>query len=126
MADADSAGVAFDPVNNEQFAMGAIVHPAPMVPAEFVVDAHLSAGIARRFQQLLVHGARADPVEQDVNTHAPLCRLGQRLAELASDFVAKDERLERDAGGGALDGVEHRREGLVAVEQNTHVVAGYD
>ena len=111
-------------VHDEHLAVGAVVHLQGAEPVQWPEPADVDLGVGHVVEEPAVHGARPERVEQD--SHADPCPRpgtqpsGQLLADLALPI---DEGQEVDGALGGVDGLEHRREDLVAVAQDLDAVA---
>ena len=123
-AHAHAAGEPDLAVDDQHLAVRAVVEPAEVIPGRRVVDLQVASGGARRREQRVVHGARAQPVEQHVHLHAATRGLRQFIDERGADRIAKHEGLERDVGLRGANRVDHRRIDLRAVDQRRDLVAG--
>ena len=127
VADPDAAGEADVAVDDQQLAMGAVVHAIEVVPAQGMELAHLHPGVAHLLELLLLHLVAADPVQQDVDLDAGAGPLGQGLGEVVADLARPvDVGLEIDGVLRAADRLEHRGEDLVPVLQRREAVAADD
>ena len=84
---ADAACEADRAVDDQQLAMGTIVHPGEAVPAQWVVPVDLDAGPPHLVDEGAVHLLAAYPVKHHVNLDAVSRPIAQRFSELAPDVA---------------------------------------
>src|ERR1700730_14702186 len=90
-----TAGECDFPIDNQQFAMAAIVVTTRIEPEGAVIFHHVDAGTAQPFPILLAHRAGSLRVENGVNGDAGTRPFGPRLAKLARNLsIPKDVGLE--------------------------------
>jgi hypothetical protein len=118
IADAHAAGEAHAAVDDEDFAVGAVVEMGEVIPAGRVVAQDDAAGGAQLVDEALVHAHGAGPVKEDEDAHAGAGAGGEGVGELLADVTRPvDVGFEGDGFQGAVDGGEHGREDGVAVEE---------
>ena len=124
VGDADPTGEPDGLVGDQHLAVGAVVDLAGPEPSQRSVPVDLCSGVLEAGEHLLVHGVRAPGVEQHPHADARLGPVAQVAAELLADLAGPvDEGEEVDRVLGLVDGLEHRREDLLAVAQDPHAVA---
>ena len=125
IADARAARERHFPVDDENLAVRPIREVVERIPARLAEAADARAGAAQLLDVILRHARRPEGIDNEIHLHAAACGRHERRGELLRDrafFV--DVGLERDAALCLTDGVEHRREELVAVgEQRVRVAA---
>lgn len=127
VGDSDSAAKACPAIHDQHLAVGPVVHARQVVPVRLVkfLDSH-AAGL-HLVQQRCFHLPAADPVQKDMNLDAGARALRERVGELLPGRARPvDIGLESDAVARAPDGLQHRGENAVAVQQHLESVAGHD
>jgi hypothetical protein len=124
VGDAHATGEADLAVHHQQFAVGAVVDAAQVVPVQRVVELHFDAGVLHFLQQLVVDALAAGPVDQHVHRHAGARAFLERLGEAFADVARPvDVGLHVDGALRALDGGQHGGEDAVAVLEVLDAVA---
>ena len=127
IGDAHPAGEPYHAVDNQQLPMRPIVEAAKVVPPEGVIFHHLDACPLHLLEHRIVHPARADPVQQDMDLDPRLGAQGKRRSERLADRAGPvDVGLEGDRPLCRTDGLQHGWEDLVTVAKGRHPVAGHD
>ena len=85
--DADAAGEADAPIDDEQLAMRAVVESLQLVPARLVESAHLDARAFHFCDLAWIHLVAAEPVEQQVHVDAGACALREHFGECLADVA---------------------------------------
>ena len=121
---AHTAGEPDFPVDDENLPMRPVVQLLEGVPMRRVEVDDVAASLTEALDVILVHLARADGVDDDPDVDAArrgaLERVGEPVGDLA--FLV-DVGLEAHAMARAVDGLEHRREHLIAVDEHVVLVA---
>src|SRR6185369_16166771 len=127
IGDPRAAGEPDAAVDDQRFAMRAVIELTDGVPANAVVPGELAPALLERLENLRSDRCRADRIEQDLDRN-PLTGLGgERVGEAASDLARPvDVRLNRDRRLRATDLAQHDGIELVAVVQDVDAVAGED
>ena len=117
--DAHSAREPDAAVHDQQLAVRSVVHARQMRPMRRVKAPDLNARSGHLIDHRRVHPGTAQPVQQDVALHPASCGTGQRARKLLADGARPvDAGLEGDRVLCIVDGLEHRREDLVTVQQD--------
>ena len=116
IGDADAAVERYLSIDDQQFAMRAIVDPVQAVPVQRMKEGKLHAALAQRIDRGLLHARRSGPVSQHAHFHARLCTLGQCRDELVGNTARPvDVRFQIDAVPCRTDRRQHRGKNLCAV-----------
>src|SRR5688572_21385272 len=78
---ADSAGVAYLAIDDQQLAVGPIIEPADRIPVRTVIAPDLDTCLFHLGDIRILHLAAADPVDQNVHFDAGACALSERVGE---------------------------------------------
>ena len=125
--DADAAREPDASIDDEKFAMGAVVDAGEIIPMKRVVSLDLDACGFEFIEHGLLDFPTADPIENDMHVHPRPSTLTERGRELAADFSGPiDEGLEGDGLTSAANGGKHGGENLVAVLEGRDAVARQD
>src|SRR6185295_1464823 len=117
IGNADAAGEAYFSVDDEQFAVRAIVQLREVIPVRLVIAAYLYSRLLHFLQIGLLHLIAADPVEQHVHLDSSVSALCQRVGKLLADAAGPiDISFKSDRASSRADCAQHRREDLVSVQ----------
>lgn len=123
---AHTAGEAGFAVNDQQLAVGAVVHARQVVPVRLVELADLHAGRFHFLQKRVIDLGAAHPVQQHMHLDAGPGAFRQCIGKLAPDIARPvDVGFKGDAALRAPDGLQHGGEDLVPVEQLPGPVAAH-
>ncbi len=124
VCDSHTAGETDPAIHHQQLSVGAVVHPAEVVPLQGMELVHLDAGVLHLLDHRVVHLAGADPVQKHMHRDAVPGPVDQRVRE-GPPHVARpvDIGLESDGLPGGTDRLQHGREDLVSVLERGNRVA---